>query len=279
MKIYRLRNNFDGESIAGGSKIEESTSLNDIGFNEPKIGSIRQPQKFITLPFLTDFRNNGYQDLINKMAQEEKEKNVNTVIDRETIKYTSAIIDTQEPSSLNIRFNFFNRDTQTYGEDWVTAGFTNTEINEKRNSLTKSFFKLDFYDSDEQNNKNYLFSEFLNVNLNGTTTFPFTRLYWLKNDPNFIQLNTYRTLYFDATFFNAKDGSVRRFINRYNQVTGGITLTQYRDNKQWRYAKLRVLNPYGLLNNSIFSNNRLFYVEQPYNNNTDSEIIFSEIEF
>lgn len=279
MKIYRLTNNFSGEKIAGGSKIEESNNRNNTSFVGSETDTPKQPLKFITLPFLTDFRNNGYQDLIAKLSKEEEEKNVNTVIDRETIKYTPANLGTQTPSNLNIVFNFYNSDTDTYGTDWLTAGFTQEDIDNKKNALTKSFFKLDFYDSSDQNNNNYLFSEFLNVNLNTTTTFPLNRLYWLKNDPKFIEQNTFRELYFDATFFNAKDGSVRRFINKSINVSNLITLSMYRDNKQWRYSKLRFLNPYTIVNTTAsVNNNRIFYVE-PVNGNTDSEIIFSEIKF
>ena len=195
MKVYRLANNFNSESIFGGANLEPSVSPEGNTFFPNTDGSkdsfaVRQPRKFISVPILTDFRNNGYQDLINRLAEEEKQKNVNTVIDRETIKYTSANLGTQTQSNLSIKFIFFDKDQQTYGSDWLTAGFTQEEISESRNALTKSFFRLDFYDSIDQNNSNYLFSEFLNVNLNQTTTFPFSRLYWLKNDPKFIEEKT-----------------------------------------------------------------------------------------
>jgi hypothetical protein len=277
MKIYRLINKFDGEPIVAGVRIESIDTPENFGSEYSLTESEKQPRKFINIPIQTDFKNNGYSDLINEISLKEKENNINTVIDRETIKYNLAEINSNTLTNLNIKFNFYNQTTNTYGNDWVEAGFTNTEINEKRNSLTKSFFKMDFYDSDDQNKKNYLFSEFLNVGTNNSPNFSFNRIYWLKNDPRFIDGDSYRPLYFDVSFFNAKDGTIRKFINK--EITTPATsptFSSYKNNKQWRFAEFRIVNPNTI---NTISKNRVFYVQQPRNNNTNTEIIFSEIRF
>lgn len=229
--------------------------------------------KGIPIFFSESTKNNGYSDLIREIYTNEKENNVNEVIDNETIKFNSADLNGDRPNnSLKINFKFFSGGT--YAENYLNAGFTQEELDNTRNNIKNSFYRVDFYDSADQKEQNFLFSEFLNVGTNTQTTeFPFTRLFFRKNDSKFIEENTFVDLYFEVIFFNAKTGLRTNFLNV--NTTLPITLSQYNNNPSWRFAKLKVLNPY-FTNPGIGNVNRLFYVE-PINGNTDNLITFSQI--
>ena len=257
--------------------IENSFESTGKTFTDGILEGVTQPVKSVVIPLTMDFKNTGYSDLINSLAQEEKEKNVNTVLDKETMKFSSANYGTSENSNLKLKFHFINSGG-TYANSYINAGFEQGDLDNLTNRLTKSFFKLDFYDSSNEVKQNFLFSEYLYVNSTTAPNFPLNRLYWLKRDTKFIDDDTYRELFIEALFFNAKDGTVRRFINR--SIVSTVTLNEYRDNFTWRFAELMVLNPYTTIN-TIFSNdNRLFYVTpfpQATNGNTDNLITFVEI--
>ena len=265
----------------------------------------------INIPFTNQNRGNGYSDLTQRIIIEEKDKNVNPIIDIETFKFYSAyrapnelntytdgdivngvgvlgpITLNYQKSPLKIKFNFYKEESGGgyYSNNFENAGFTQDEINESRNNLKNSFFRLDFYDSSNPREQNFLFSEFLNVETNKTPTFPFTRLFWYSQDSNFIEENTYREIYFTATFFDAKNGVTKEFLNNPNNST--INVVTYNQNPEWRYTKLRILNPY--FNEVIFntdingydgigSENKVFYVEN-INGNSDENILLNEIKF
>jgi hypothetical protein len=220
------------------------------------------------------FKNNGYSDLINSIAKEEKEDNVNVVIDKETIRFRSAFEDTSDLSIPTLDFHFID-DNNIYGNSFINAGFEQSDIDNHTNRLTKSFFRLDFYDSPNEKEQNFLFSEFLNVNLSVSPKFVLDRIFWLKHDPNFINDNTHRDLFIEALFFNSKDGTVRRFINR--DVTSMVTLNEYRDNPSWRFTKIKILNPHTNVNTINSNNNKLFYIYNGVNGNTDTQVNFVEV--
>jgi hypothetical protein len=240
-------------------------------FTEGSLINTIEPSKFISIPLNLSFSNNGYEDIINKIIEEEVNLTINSFVDLETFKFNSCKYGTSEPSNPTLNFYFANT-ANTYDLSFINAGFTNDDITNVKNKLTKSFFRLDFYDGIDEK-KNFLFSEFLSVNLNQTPSFTLNRIFWLKNDSNFIK-NEYRTMYFDATFFDAKDGTTKRFINK--PSAGPITFNEYRNNPEWRFVKIKVLNPYTEVNNVNSNYNRVFYIE-PINGNTDTLINFSEI--
>jgi hypothetical protein len=231
--------------------------------------------KNILIPFNQQNKNDGYESLANQLFIEEKNKTINITSDNEKIKFKSANYGQQNNSNLDISFYFYNTQTGNLENNYKAAGFTQEEITGLTNNITNSFYRLDFYDSDDFSSQNFLFSEFLNIYQNTTSTsFPLKRLFWLKNDPKFIKENTFRTLYFEATFFDSKTGIIKKFINS-PSGTNTLTLSQYNANPQWRFAKLRLLNPY-ITQNNVGSLNRIFYVE-PSNGNTDDTIIFNEV--
>ena len=121
-----------------------------------------------------------------------------------------------------------------------------------------------------------MFSEFINIGTNTTNTnFTFDRIFWLKNDTKFINEDTYRIFYFNVIFFNAKNGTTKKMINK--NMNQPLSLDEYKNNPDWRFAQITVLNPYNNTN-LIGNKNRVFYIE-PINGNTDELITFSELKF
>lgn len=242
-------------------------------FTDGSLINTIEDSKFISIPLNLSFDNNGNEDVLNKIIKEETNSNLNPFVDLETFKFNLCEYNTSKPSNVTLNF-YFSNTANTYNVSFINVGFTNDDITTAKNKLTKSFFRLDFYDGIDEK-RNFLFSEFLSVNLNQTPSFNLDRIFWIKNDTNFLN-NEYRYMYFDATFFNAKDGTIKKFINK--PSVGPININDYRNNPEWRFVKIKVLNPYTELNNSVSNYNRVFYIE-PINGNTDTLINFSEIKF
>ncbi|MDB4326193.1 hypothetical protein N9966_00090 [bacterium] len=232
----------------------------------------------IMIPFSEQTKNNGYSELVNQLYLEEKNKNTNNQIDNEKLKFKASNYDA--PSFLDemitdpqISFYFYNTSASTFGNDYQSAGFTNTEINEGRNNLVNSFYRLDFYDSNNQREQNFLFSEFLNVNTNTIPSFPFNNIFYRKEDDNFVKENSFVELYFEVLFFNAKTGTIKSLMNSPSSQV--LSLSQYNANPEWRFAKIKLLNPY-FNEPNVGSLNKIFRIE-PINANNDNEIRFTEL--
>jgi len=239
--------------------------------------------KSIPITLNSQTRDTGYEDVVNNLFKENEKKVINPFVDTEKIKFNSAkrIVEGgfYVYSDLKLSFYFSSQDDPNISSlpanNWESAGFTPDEIDNSLNSLKFSFFRIDFYDSENTREQNFLFSEFLTVGFNQTTQFNFNRLYWFKEDQNF-KNDTYVDLYFDVTFFNAKNGSNVRFINKTNPEIG-TTVESYNQNPDWRFTKIRLLNPYfNLLD--VGSTNKVFYVD-PRNDNQDDLINFTELHF
>jgi hypothetical protein len=228
--------------------------------------------KRIIIPFSQEYKNTGYSNLVQNLIREEKDKAVNPIEDIEKIKFNSAVFGEQTKSNLNLEFYFYNEENDSYGTNYENAGFTSEEISQKRNNIRNSFYRIDFYDSNNQREQNFLFSEFLNINQKtDSTTFPLRRLYWFKEDEKFVKENTYREIYMEVTFFNAKTGLTTKFLN--TTLSGAVNLDTYNANPNWRYGKIRILNPY-FNEDNVASQNRIFYVDTSINANTSDLMKF-----
>jgi hypothetical protein len=231
----------------------------------------------ISFPITTHTSNTGYGDLLRDIVREEKIKVSNQIKDGEKIKFRLAENQTNNIiESLSIKF-FFKDTTNSYENNWLAAGFSNEDISEGRNRLTKSFFRLDFFDSPDDTNQNYLFSEFLDVGDNGTPSFGLSGIYWIKNDKKFLKdTEPYRELYMRARFYNASNGLTKNFV--YLNPPSNIDLSDYNNNLDVKYTKIKILNPYSENISDYSSKNKIYWVE-PMNGNSGNEIIFTELNF
>jgi len=253
---YQLRNNF---SVSTAQTITVSG------------GTLTDASKFITLPVSLDFFPVDYGDDINKLVNEETKKAINPFFDAETTKYIYP--DSNVGGNLTITFKFWNG--QSLGSTYIDAGFTETEVRIKKNGFKKSFFRLYFYDSNSGETNNLIFTEDLNIYDTTTAILPFNRLYWLRNDDFFFKNNGNKTVYMDASFFNAKTGKVTRFINPYPSgapPTGPLNILQYSDpnNRDWRTSAITIINPNN--NNGVYN----FTPLVPFGANQISVITLSE---
>jgi hypothetical protein len=168
--------------------------------------------------------------------------------------YTSGNInDVQVKTNVNYEFYFFSGQTlnevqnsSSWTLDYRSEGFTTEEVYYFSQRFTKSFFKLDFYDSTAAASQKNYFTIIIptsqgiksptvmqgkNVDIKvpvfsldyvGDTQGFF--IYWLKSR-TYVDLNTF---YMSCKFYNAKDGSFTRMINRPQslQNTNNFTANQ-----------------------------------------------------
>lgn len=145
-------------------------------------------------------------------------------------------------TEINYEFNFFNGiDVQTsVSTDWINSylaeGFTTEEIYFYKNPFTKSFFKLDFYNTPDTKTQTNYFTVILptqqgdveNASISPIPPFdnvPIKKpkykldfvgdkegffLYWLRKT-EFLNINTF---YMSAKFFDAKLGVFVKMMNR-----------------------------------------------------------------
>lgn len=236
-------------------------------------------QIFLSFPILNTTSNNGYEELLKGIIREEKRKVSNEIKDAEKIRFRTAENNTDELVSggLTIRFFFKNNNTNSYENNWLAAGFSQEDISEGRKRLTKSFFRLDFYDSDIENEQNYLYSEFLDVGDKQTPTFNLPGIFWIKNEKNFVNGSiNYKDLYISAKFFNASNGLSKSFINPPNQTD--TDLSNLSNNLSIKYARVRLLNPYENNLPNFSSKKKIFWVI-PEDGNSNNQITFTELKF
>lgn len=122
-------------------------------------------------------------------------------------------------SNVNFIFNFYNN---TYNNDFISAGFTEEEINISNKSYRYSYILIQLYDNFNSKNQRlihtgyipiYLFPDKFNAifNINiFTKYFEFNNIY-IPNIYNFINN---QNIYFKFSFFNAKTGKLNLFFNQ-----------------------------------------------------------------
>jgi hypothetical protein len=194
---------------------------------------------------------NGREDAIEIYEQDVVEQVINPTEDFEVTRFDHEsyrivnkdpdVPQTEFKSSVNYQFYFLPDNVDVTGatsSDWVNnynaAGFTNKEIYYSANSYKNSFFKLDFYDTNESQSQQIYFTIILpsyqgqtnNVNI-GSNTVPKNVnvriptyyldyigdkegffVYWLK-DRGYINLDEF---YMSVKYFNGKTGEFTRMM-------------------------------------------------------------------
>lgn len=215
--------------------------------------------KTIAIPIKMEYNPMDYTELIDQLLKDEIEKSINLINDKETIKFNN--------SELELKLYFYNETTGVWGNDFLSAGFTQQQITTKRPALTRSFFRLDFFDSNDEQKQNLIYSEFIEVRDSNTPTIPLKKLFWFKKDVNFLK-NQNRKIYFNIRFYNASTGKIVRFLN--GPIQNPLTIEDYNVNFLWRFAGLEFINPF-------INKDRIFMVDNTLNGNTNSNISFKEL--
>lgn len=199
-------------------------------------------------PILTTWDLNGVNESIEVFENEIVQKAINPIDNFETIRYSHKswapqIIDVGSKTSTHYNFYFYSATTDssitatTTNTPWVTDyranGFTTKQIYYNDNSFSKSYFKLDFYDSKKSTSQQNLLTIIIPTQQGLTTSavigqntvairkpeyqLNFTGdkegyfVYWLKS-PEFFNPEI-NTLYMSAKFYDANIGAFKRMIN------------------------------------------------------------------
>ncbi len=210
--------------------------------------SLNVSDKDIIIPVEITFDQEGREQGVEEYESEVLERVINGVDDFEISKFAHAPWDTNnDVTQVHYQFNFFNPNTTTdfinnpptitdWLDDYQYATFTDSEIYYFSNSFKGSFFKLDFYDSPQNEGQTLLLSVIIptqqGLKEDGTIGPPLNQtsvkvkkpkfaldsvgadkegfyVYWLK-DKTYLNINEF---YVSAKFFNAKIGQFVRFMN------------------------------------------------------------------
>jgi hypothetical protein len=191
----------------------------------------------VTIPIGKSNTQVGLSETIKDLVQKETQNKINPYQDDEQIAYKTINV-----NGINVSFRFYNKETNTFQPDYQAAGF-NTTTGLTRNSFTKSFFRLYFYDSNELQNRDLVLYEELDVRGTTQPTVNLKRIYWFRNDLEFNETNNNKTFYIIGRFFNALTGKVHDFMNLPLTYTSPITITDYSQNNDWWSSPILLINP------------------------------------
>lgn len=247
--------------------------------------------KYINLPVEIKWDFYGRDDSIEEYTEDVLTEVIGVAEDFEVGRFAHEEFnqDNNLLTSINYNFLFFNgSDVNTSTEvDWsssyISEGFTPQEVYYYTNSFTKSFFKLDFYDTPNPNSQKNYFTVIIPVQqgeFEGVFLSQFKGdvnikkpefkldyvgnkegffLYWLRK-PDFISLNTF---YMSAKFFDAKEGV---FVKMMNETQSSIPSDKFVfDGSKYFYYKVEMdynKKTYTIKNNS---GNRVGTISDPIN--------------
>lgn len=212
--------------------------------NKYKILLPKNSDKEINIPIEMNWDILDRSDSLVDFEKETISEVINQDKDFEVARFAHYHNPYSETTDINYEFNFVPSGATTANTTWLSSytvqGFTADEIYYYANSFKKSFFKLDFYDSTNQNVQQNYITVILPTQEGLTTpelvsksiqqvkkpTFKLDFLgdkegffiYWLKNR-DFINLDTF---YMTAKFFDAKTGIFIKMMNRSQATLTGI---------------------------------------------------------
>lgn len=215
--------------------------------NRYSINKVTNTDVNISLPMSMFHAPIGMGETITKLVNDETNGKINPYEDDEKIAYTPIGL-----SDVTINFRFLNRDTNTFEQSYSAAGF---DVNNglTKNSFTRSFFRLYFYDSNEFERRNLVLFEELDVNNSTQPKLSLNRVFWFRNDLEFKETNNNKTFYVIGRFFNALNGKVHDFMNLPLDNTAPITITQFSQNSEWWSSPVLLINPKNNNGNYNFS--------------------------
>ena len=210
--------------------------------------SLNINDKDIIIPVEISFDTEGRDQGVEAYEEEVLQQLINGVDDFEIAKFAHAPWDTNaDVTQIHHQFNFFNPNTSTdfittppsitdWLDDYEYATFTDSEIYYFSNSFKGSFFKLDFYDTNESEKQKILLTIILPTQQGlkepgtiGSVNFPVNVMvkrpkfkldytgadkegffiYFLK-DKSYLNIDEF---YVSAKFFNGKKGQFIRLMN------------------------------------------------------------------
>jgi hypothetical protein len=188
----------------------------------------------------------GWSDSFQEYEKQSLESVINASENYETIRYIhepySGLTTNPYHTQSDIWFYFYFLSGNTYVQNYEAVGISNDENSKLLRQSSKSFFRLEFYktpnnESPDRNNRKFVFAKNLslplgekffitNDNFNKNVSVPVfigsnyrnkenMYLFWFTDDSAFDEtLFTGNTFFMSARFFNAIDGSVTEFTNK-----------------------------------------------------------------
>jgi hypothetical protein len=210
-----------------------------MGANKFKFRIPRDGDKYINLPVEIKWDFLGQDDSVDKFEGEVVKEIIGSIDDYEVGRFAHQPYDTNTKTDIKYDFHFFSgTDINTsVDSEWVVSyipeGFTPQEVYYFTKPFTKSFFKLDFYDTKNPISQKNYFTIIIPVQQGSTENVqmsPFKPnvdikkpsysldyvgdkegffLYWLRNS-DYLNIDTF---YMTAKFFDAKLGVFVKMMN------------------------------------------------------------------
>jgi hypothetical protein len=207
--------------------------------------TVKGNEEYINIPLEITFDMEGRGDMLREWEEGVIKDILNPINDFEVTKFAHKDYNLNNTlkTEINYEFNFFdyltppfNASVSNWAIDYENASFTDSEIYYFANSFKNSFFKLDFYDTNQTENQTILLSIIIPTQQGlkepGTIGPPLNQtsvevkkpkfvldytgadkegfyVYWLK-DKNYLSTTEF---YVSAKFFNAKKGQFVRMVN------------------------------------------------------------------
>lgn len=234
--------------------------------------TVKGNEEYINIPLEITFDMEGRGDMIREWEEEVIKDILNPINDFEVTKFAHKdyIIENNLKTEINYEFNFFdyltppfNATITNWATDYENASFTDSEIYYFANSFKNSFFKLDFYDTNQTESQTNLLSIIIPTQQGlkepGTIGPPLNQtavevkkpkfvldytgadkegfyVYWLR-DKNYLNTTEF---YVSAKFFNAKKGQFIRMVNK--PQSGIVGLGKFNVDKTELFYYKYVLN-------------------------------------
>jgi hypothetical protein len=210
--------------------------------------------KYINLPIEIKWDFYGRDDTIDVYEEDVLERIIGIPEDFEVTRFAHDSYE-EEKTDINYVFNFYSQVNQDWESSYLAEGFGSNEVYYYDKAFTKSFFKLDFYDTNEERSQINYFTVILPVQQGYTESasispyrpnvdikIPTFKLdyvgdkegfffYWLRQR-SFISLNTF---YMSAKFFDAKTGV---FVKMMNTPQSDLFSETNFDGKDYFYYKV-----------------------------------------
>lgn len=198
--------------------------------------------KQIDIPIEIKWDMYGQDDSLDVFQQQSVEKAIGKPKDFELARFSNKQYPNSYETQVKYNFHFYTGSTDNFqsatNSDWgisyLPMGFTNNEIYYTTKPFLKSFFKLDFYDTNKLATQRNYFSIILPANQSSDAKFSISQylpdvnisiptytldyvnqkegyfFYWLKSR-DFYNIDTF---YMSAKFFNANTGQFVRMVNK-----------------------------------------------------------------
>lgn len=180
----------------------------------------------------------GVDDSIDEYQKQVVKEIIGKPADFEILRFANKPYSPNNSTKISYEFNFYSTGSTSWVNSYTGAGFNNIEIYYFAKEFSKSFFKLDFYDSPDTSKQINYFTVIIPTQQGLTQPgivsplLPQVQmnrpsfvldyvgdkegffLYWLRN-PEFLDISTF---YMSAKFFDAKNGFFIKMMNSKQSV-------------------------------------------------------------